>query len=142
MKYVAGYSNSIGREPILTTYARSYERAFTLVASGNDFMLWHNPAKVIQRAQRSFLLGLHETVLSSKAPRLEGFSNVRHRIVHNHADSRLKFANACMDIAARRYHGGRPGTMLRDLEPPSAIRRRWIEVILNEIWLTAQQIVP
>jgi hypothetical protein len=143
IKYAAGYSNSTGKETLLGgfSYERSYDKAFLKVSKGAAYLLWHNPEKVIKRAQKIFDAGLHENVLSSKKSRLEALVDVRHRIAHNHADSRTKFGNACMLITGRRYLGGRPGKMLRDFDPSSP-SMRWIEALLNELYLMAEQIVP
>ena len=142
-RYVAGYTNSAGRQTTVTgRYARSYQLAEQAVLGGASFLLWHNPTKVIARAQRFFVAGLHESVLQSNLTRLQAFANVRHRIVHNHADSRANFGPASNEIAGRRYIGGRPGTLLRDFDASSPVRRSWAQVVLEELFAMAKQIAP
>lgn len=142
-RYVAGYANSAGRQTTLSgRYERSYQLAEHAVLGGNRYLLWHSPTKVVARAQGFFVGGLHESVLLSNATRLQAFADVRHRIVHNHADSRAKFELASMNIAGRRYRGGRPGTLLRDSDPASTVRRTWATVVLEEIFEMAKQIAP
>lgn len=114
--------------------------AASLAVAGGGYLLWHNPQKVVARCAKYLPGSSLETVIKSAQTRLEYFGNVRHRIAHLHDDSRAKFDHASMQLAGRRYKGGRAGTFLRDWEPGTFPRRRWIEAIAEELSDLAAQI--
>jgi hypothetical protein len=110
------------------------------------YLLWHNPTDVIKRC-RMFIrsgkgfLALQEAILSSNQARLEYLSYVRHRIVHDNADSRRKFDKATLALLGRVYPNSRPGKFLRALDPSSPTRRKWLETFTAELVGLAGQMV-
>jgi hypothetical protein len=144
IRYLAGYSNSIGPLTPATTivFHKKITTAEAYLYGGRDFLLWHNTTKVIQRSQRFFNLGLHELIFQSNSARLNDFAAIRHRIAHGQDDSKNKFNQATMTIAGKRYLGSRPGPFLRDWDRSATPNRRWIETISNEFVGLIRQIVP
>lgn len=142
LRYLCGYECSAGPETPLLTFTSSISRAENLVLAGHQFVLWHNPGTVIRRAQTYFRNSRHEQVIASNLTRIESFSHIRHRIAHHNADAKAKFDTACMMLCGRRFPGSRPGAFLRDWVNLGATRRRWLDVIANELCNLAQQIVP
>jgi hypothetical protein len=104
-----------------------------------QYRLWHNPTQIIARCHGFIVNGYHETVVSSNLARLNHFAAIRHRIAHAQSHARAQFDHATMNLAAKRYKGGRPGKFLRDWESPS---RRWLEGIADELKHLANQITP
>ncbi len=142
LRYTCGYTSVHGmatmRAPL--SYYPSLSVAFAAVGSGNDFMLWHNPTKVIARVNRFVVNGLHAQVISSQSTLLEHFAAIRHRIVHDQADARKKFDFASVQLAGRRYPASRPGRLLRDWNPNATPPQRWLETIADELLSLAGQI--
>ena len=147
IRYLSGYQNAIGGYAPAAgiAFSGSVAAAEIQLYGAKDYLLWHNPNHVIARSRRFFNLGLHEQVCQSNLARLIAFAAVRHRIAHGQADARVKFDNATMLLVGKRYHGGRPGSFLRELEPSTmhpAPPRRWIEAISSEFVALINQIVP
>lgn len=123
---------------------RSFETtiasAEATVLGGRDYVLWHNPNTVVNRANRFFASSPIETVLLSNISRLENFAAVRHRITHSQSDARTKFDAATTAIAGKRYGGSRAGSFLRDTDPSTSPSLRWVEQLGNELQSLAMQI--
>lgn len=145
LRYVCGYSNSVGTEtPIRgSAFSPTLAAAKTRVFGGaGGYLLWHNPRKVITRANGYLDRCLHATVLTSDLPRLEWFAFVRHRVAHDHEDSRLKFDTATMNLSGNRFRGSRAGPFLREWTTVGGIRVRWLDAITSELCDLADQIIP
>lgn len=103
---------------------------------GNQYVLWHKTAKVVARAQATFVNSNFQQVIQSAQGRLDRLAAIRHRIAHDQHDAAAKFDAASMAIAGKRYRGARPGRFLRDVSntPPD----RWIDVLTGELesWAT------
>jgi hypothetical protein len=148
---LCGYVSNAGQETLIAgTYYRSIAAAQTAVHAGQQYLLWHNPYKVIHRCQSHIRsrnplhpahIGQQEFVLSSNVARLQWFGSIRHRIAHAQQDARVKFDTACLGLAARTYSGSRPGKFLRDFDTGSLPSRRWLDSISDELVSLAGQIV-
>lgn len=116
IRLLCGYTHSRGQEPLAAniTYAKTIEDATKLVLNGRDYILWHDPNKVLRRAQNFFVNGRFEITLASSSTRIGWYSAIRHRIAHSQDHAKFQFDAATMRLSARRYRGGRPGRFLRD----------------------------
>jgi hypothetical protein len=142
LRYLAGYSSSLGPEPIRVKYARDLAEAKRWLYNGRDYLLWHNPDTVAKRAARWFDDGDFENVVSSALSRLEAFAHIRHRIAHANEDALMKFHSASMLLCGSRFPGGRPGLFLRQAAQSTPIQQRWLETITEELRRLAAQIAP
>jgi len=142
LRYLCGYSSKIGTAVISAgaSFSPTLARAEAAVLGGRDYVLWHNPSKVVQRSQRFFSRSPIETVLLSNTARLEALAIVRHRIAHSQNDARQKFDTATMTIAGRRYRGSRAGAFLRDWDVSATPSVRWLEQLGHELQSIAGQI--
>lgn len=140
VRYLCGYMNAHGRQVLTAgSYERRIEDARNRLLGSNNYILWHNPQTVINRARGYVASGLHETIVQSNLVDLQHFANIRHRIAHEQADARRKFDTASMSLCGRRFQGARPGKLLRQKYSPTS---RWIEKIGNDLHNLAKQIVP
>jgi hypothetical protein len=135
-------SNAGGQETLVAgAYFPTLAAAEAAVFGGNQFLLWANPAKVIQRCQQFIVPGVQEDVISSNLARLTHFASIRHRIVHVHQqDAKNKFDAATIFLAGHPYPASRPGKFLRAVDgsvPP----RKWLDVLVDELVALAGQIV-
>lgn len=142
LRYLCGYRSSIGPEKPINLFASNLAMAEKIALGKQQYMLWHNPKIVIDRAKKHFISCRHEAVLTSNFNRIECFSNIRHRIVHKQSDALKKFDNACMNLCGKRYRGSRPGTFLRDWIVYGGISKRWLHVISEELCDLSTQILP
>lgn len=140
VRYLCGYENAHGRE-LLTSgvYDRRIEDARNRIRRGRSFLLWHNPQEVVNRARGYIASGTHETVINSNLIDLQHFANIRHRIAHLQEDARRKFDTASMRLCGKRFHGARPGKLLRHKFSPTV---RWVEKIGGDLLNLAKQITP
>jgi hypothetical protein len=144
VRYLCGYRSTGGVTFSPTGAGAFYTKiqdAETSVLGGRQFVLWHDPISVMRRAQRFLINCPHESVIASHATRLTDYGSVRHRIVHGQEDARLKFNNATMNLAGRRYRGARPGRFLRDWDRSTTPPQRWLSVLGADLANLAQQIV-
>jgi hypothetical protein len=140
IRSVCGHASRYGRETLVTgAYSLSLAHAETRVLGGGDFLLWHDPDKVIKRCKRFFVSGSpgcparQETTIAANLARLVDLASIRHRIVHTHqTDAKNKFDAATLNIAARTFQGSRPGVFLRSWDS-SAPPRRWLEVLIGQL---------
>src|SRR5207244_4229784 len=80
------------------------------------------------------------TVLDSSKTRLKHLEAIRHRVAHDHRDTRQKFDAATMFFAGRTYSPSRPGKFLADWDASSP-PQRWLEITLTElVGLTGQMV--
>ncbi len=142
LRYLCGYQALHGCETPVPgkSFQSSLAGAKTVLYGRQNYLLWHNPQKVIQRATTHFTGSRHETVIASMQGRLQCYADIRHRIAHAHAAS--GFDLATMTLAGRRYRGSRPGRFLRDWAPHVPTPTRWVDVIVLELRGLAFQIAP
>lgn len=145
---LCGYASQVGQETLIAgAYYRSLAAAELAVLAGNDYLLWHKPAKVIKRCRAHIKSGVpgcpgrQELVIASQITRLEELAAVRHRIVHEQNDARRKFDAATLSIAGRTYPAARPGKFLRDWKMSASPQTRWLDVLLDDLVKLVGQIV-
>jgi hypothetical protein len=145
---LCGYASSAGQEQLLAgSYFPTLSAAESAVLGSQNYILWHDPRKVVQRCQKFIKSGvvgcpgLQETVISSNSARLAYLASTRHRIVHDQLDAKRKFDAASLAIAGRTYASSRPGKFLRDFDTSSSPPRRWLEVTILDLEGLARQIV-
>jgi hypothetical protein len=84
---------------------------------------------------------LLETIISSNQARLDALAAVRHRIVHDQKDAKMKFDQATLLLVGRTYPASRPGKFLRDSDTGAAPPRKWIETAVIELTGLAGQMI-
>lgn len=124
------------------TRPHTLDDAFQALGRGRDYLLWHHPPAIVNRAVEWLVHGPHELVISSNQTRLEWFAAIRHGIAHRSADARAKVNNATLGLAGRRYRGASAGRFLRDWAPGTTQPQRWLNVIADELVALARQITP
>lgn len=140
LRYLCGYASTAGAVAMVSgAYFPTLAAAEQAVLAGQQYKLWHDPVRVVQRARGFLINGLHEQIISSNLSRLDQFARIRHRIAHAQQHARVQFDAVTMNLAARRYKGGRPGKFLRDWVTPT---ERWLDVIAAELKSLAVQITP
>ena len=141
-RYLCGYRSRHGMAtPVTGSYYPTVQSAETAVLAGNQYLLWHNPNKVVARCRSHMTLCFHELVFVSNLARLQCFADVRHRIAHGQKDAKNKFDTATMQLSGQRYLGAKAGRFLRDWSPGTSPRVRWIHSITQELIGLAGQIV-
>lgn len=141
-RYMCGYASLHGQAMMCGgAYYPTLQSAELAFLSGQQYFLWHNPVRVVNRCKLHITAGRHELVINSNRARLEWFGAIRHRIAHGNADARSKFDSATMNIAGRRYRGSRPGRFLRDWAPGAVLPTRWLKSIADELHSLATQII-
>lgn len=141
-RFMCGFEHSGGMEPLKTGlgYARRISDAKNALLNNRDYILWHNPDKVIQHANRILNGSRFEIIIASARVSLENFAAIRHRVAHSQEDAAVKFDRATMVIAGRRYRASRPGRFLRDWNPSVAHPQRWLSTIRDDLLSLATQI--
>jgi hypothetical protein len=141
VRYLCGYQSVHGVCHIIRGhYFGTVIAAERAILGSRNFTLWHDPTKVITRSQKFFNNGFHEVVVNSNIARLLDLAAVRHRVVHDHNDSRTKFDQATLNFVGRRYPGSRPGRFLREWDQSVTPPRRWLETLGTELVNMARQI--
>ena len=145
---LCGFASGAGQETLVVGgYYPSVAAAEAAVMGNRDYLLWHNPRRVIDRCRRYIRSGapgcpaVQEMVISSNLADLNDYASVRHRIVHDQADAKRQFDAATLRLAGRTYRASRPGKFLRDWDPPrsgSAPRRRLETMVSDLVGLTSQ----
>ena len=148
LRSLCGYQSRVGQEVLIPascgpgligSHFPSISAAQNLVYGGADFLLWHDPDKVIKRCKKYISSGQgagpaqQENVFASSLARLKHFAAIRHRIAHEQDDARNKFDAATHHFVGHRYAASRPGRFLRDYEPASAPPKRWLATIADEL---------
>lgn len=149
LRMMCGHETRAGQKERLLSgsYCRSLIDAETALLRGQNYVLWHNASKIIQRCQTHFCkrrMGnppIIERVISSHQARLDDWAAVRHRIVHEQSDARAKFDNASRAFAGRTYPASRPGKFLKDLDASVTPPRKWIDTAIAELTGLARQMV-
>lgn len=143
IRYLCGYRAAHGQEvPLSGTYFGTLASAHAAVLGHRQYLLWHNPTTVVNRAKGFLLNSQHEIVVGSATAPLERFAAIRHRIAHAQEHARREFDNATMTLAGKRYSGGRPGRFLRDWVPGAVPPVRWLEAISSQLEGLASQVTP
>lgn len=144
VRYMCGFRSAAGPavRTAATLHCTTINAARLLLYGGQQFKLWHDAKKIVQRAQGHFVSGLHETVINSNQTRLEWFSNIRHRVAHGQKDAQQKFDAATMQLVGRRYPGSRVGRFLREFDASQNQPVRWLDSIALELAALAGQVVP
>ena len=144
LRYMCGYTTVHGQAALAgsASYSTTIRAARLALYAGQDYLLWHNPDKIVRRSQRIFSSGKHEMVVASIRGTLSQFAAVRHRIAHGQTHARLEFDLATMSLAGRRYAGSRPGRFLRDWVPGLTPPTRWLYSITSDLLSLSRQICP
>jgi hypothetical protein len=149
LRMMCGHSTRSGqRERLLTgRYCHTINDAEIAVLAGQQYALWHNSTKIVQRCQRHFSRRrssappIIEGIISSHQARLDAWAAVRHRIVHEQNDARNRFNQASLMFVGRTYSASRPGKFLSDLDRAATPPRRWIDTAILEFTGLARQMV-
>ena len=141
-RLMCGFAHSQGQETLKPgkTYQKRIIDAEAILLNGRDYLLWHNPDHVVNRASKIFNNSNYETVIQSARTRIIHLSAIRHRIVHSQVDAATKFDQASMLITGRRYPGSRPGRLLRDTTLVKGVHERWLTVFCGDLQNLSQQI--
>lgn len=148
LRFMCGYRNAAGAHTSTGTWQRPRTIAVayaTLLAIGpkpHQFLLWHGPNFVIQRARSCFVNGAHEVVVSSAQHDLEDFAAVRHHVAHRNANTKHKFQQAALRLSGTQVLGGRAGRFLRasTVDPVTLDNVTWLERICFDLHRYAGQI--
>ncbi len=142
-RLLCGYQSRFGQALLVpnSSYSRTLQHAEQAVLAGQQYVLWHNPARVIARSQKFFSTCTVDSVLSSNVDMLAHLAAIRHRITHSQTDARRQFDAATMDLSGRRYRGSRAGAFLRDYDRTVAPHIRWLERLGGQLTQLAAQIV-
>ncbi|MBY5592056.1 hypothetical protein HFO49_32310 [Rhizobium leguminosarum] len=142
LRFMCGFMHSNGQEPLAAgkAYQPTISDAETYLLNGRQYLLWHNPTHVINRAGGFFSNSRFELILASAQHRVEHFATVRHRIAHSQKDAAAKFDTVSMLLAGKRYMGSRPGRFLRDWQVGINPPQRWFASICLELESLSHQI--
>jgi hypothetical protein len=142
VRFLCGYqTRSLHTATLLQPRCCDIADAATVMLMGQNYFLWHNPDRVINKSRQFFVLGRHESVISSALTRLKWFGAIRHRIAHGQDDAVRNFDVATMGLCGRRFRGASPAAFLRDWDINAPNRSRWIETVSCELHSLACQIV-
>lgn len=142
LRLMCGFAHSQGQEPLIqgAAYRAKIADAEAALLGNKQYLLWHNPTHVMNRAGGVFQNSRYEQIIASAQQRLNHFAAVRHRIAHSQKDAAMKFDAASMSLAGKRYAASRPGRFLRDWHPNSNPPTRWLSVVCTELESLARQI--
>lgn len=133
--WVAAPPNGKSLYPTITS-------ARTALYGNRDFLLWHNPTKVVSRIAGVLQGSPLELELAASATWLEHVGHVRHRIAHSSPDANKNFEAAAAAIGGSSFKGS-PGRFLRGEDMADPLNRtKWIvkiEVGLQRIVQAALQ---
>jgi hypothetical protein len=140
VRLMCGYTRGGAAEALVGRAVpyRKISDAEAAMLHGQQFVLWHNSAKVINRANLTLVTSNFAQVIASAQGRLDQLSAIRHRIAHDQRDAAVNFNAASMSMAGRRYKGSRPGRFLRDISsnPPA----RWLSELTDQLESLARQL--
>jgi hypothetical protein len=144
LRMMCGYESSLYAPQFVFGKNRqsTLRDAQSALFGSKDFLLWHNPRLVRDRARDWFTLAPHELVAVSNFTRLEWFAAVRHRIAHGSTDARHKLDLATIGLCGRRYSASSAGRFLRDWDTSVSPPQRWLHSIGDELGNLAVQIAP
>jgi hypothetical protein len=149
LRMMCGHSTRLGRTEVLNSgsYYRSLLDAEMAVLAGRRYVLWHDPGQIITRCQTHFrrrrksAAPILEAIISSHQSRLNAWAAIRHRIVHEQHDARVRFDMASTMFAGRTYPASRPGKFLKDFDTSLTPPKRWIEIAIIELTGLTRQMV-
>jgi hypothetical protein len=149
LRMMCGHATGSGRIERLKVgpHCRSLYDAELALLDGKRYVLWHDAGDIIQRCQKHFrkrragASPILEAVISSHQARLDAWAAVRHRIVHEQNDARIKFDRASNLFAGRTYPASRPGKFLKDLDRSSTPPKTWLMTAIDELTGLARQMV-
>lgn len=139
VRYMCGYSAQGTVENLSGGRFATITSARQALYGGRQYILWHDPTRNAQRCAQFVAGGRHEVAMHVWQPRLEHFAAIRHRVAHSQEDARVKFDQAAIRLAQRRYPRSRPGRLLRDWStsvPPV----RYLTVFARDFRTIASQI--
>jgi hypothetical protein len=144
LRMMCGYESAIYVPQFATgrTRQRTLSAAQTALFGSRDFLLWHNPRSIRDRARDWFAGSPLELVAVSNFNRLEWFAAIRHRIAHGSEDARQNLNRATIGLCGRRYRGASAGRFLRDWDSSVTPPQRWLHTIAAELENLAAQITP
>lgn len=120
----------------------SLTSALATLYGNNDYLLWHNPQKGIDRAAKHLASSPVELVLAANKAKLDDYARIRHHIAHNSSDSGVKFAAAASRLTGSEYRRS-PGKLLRSADISDPLNpTKWIRVIVDDMAATVLQICP
>lgn len=100
--------------------------AKTALYGNRDYLLWHNPKKVVERIEKVVTGSPLENELRASASWLEHVGHIRHRIAHSSPDAAKNFEVAALTIGGSSFKGS-PGRFLRSEDISDPLNRsKWI----------------
>lgn len=133
LRLMMGYESNGGVETFQPGVARStnLQAAETSLLRGRQYLLWHDPNRVVTRSDRFFApANSHfRGVIGGNQASLSDYSKIRHQIAHSQNHARQEFDNATMRLSGRRYSGN-AGRFLRDTSPGGIM---WLEHISTDL---------
>lgn len=147
---LCGYASRAGQESMVSgVYYASIAKAEVAVLAAESrgkvvktYVLWHSAMQIISRCKTHIVAGTQESVISSNRNRLDALAAVRHRIVHDQQDAKVKFDKATLFLVGKTYPASRPGKFLRDLDRHSARpHRKWMDSAISELTGLSGQMV-
>ena len=140
LRYLCGYSNSVGACTLLGPAFSSLAMAEAAVLGKQNFVNWADPSQVVARSKKFMTAAPHELVINSNLARLTYFKAVRNRIAHSSEYARAQFDNATRALTSRRYPGSSAGIFLRDAGTSGPTLLSWLEMIGSELTNLAGQV--
>lgn len=144
LRFLCGHQNAGGRYARQGNlpHFRAISNANAHVLRGRSYLLWHNPAEVIVRANRELVGAPHALIIGSALADLNAYAAIRHHVAHRNQDTRAKFDAATLLLTGRRFRASRAGRMLRSstLLPATGAMCTWCERILHELESLSGQI--
>ena len=141
LRFLCGYTTPSTSPNLLLARFRNLQDANSHVLGQHDFVSWTQPKAIVSRSQKYIQHGKHEIVINSNSTKLVHLASVRNRIAHRSLYSRAVFDQGTMSLTGRRYRGGSPGRFLRDNDPNSNPRVRWLQSLGDELVGLAGQII-
>jgi len=142
--YMAGYKTSLYKPvPVANVSLHpTVTSARIALYNGRRFLLWHDMARDVARAQAHLVGSPVETTIAANLATLEAYAAVRHHIAHDSADSKSQFEAASLAITGS-THGGRPGKMLRSEDISDPLNTpKWIRLVVDDLARTVVGICP
>ena len=136
--YLAGYrSKSYAPERVARGHSTTLKDARRALYGGSDFLLWHNPDKVIDRVRGVLVDCPVERVLANETAEIRRYAAVRHRIAHASEDATERFKDASLKICG--YEHENVGHFLRSAnsEDPLNPRKQILEIQLRLVRLVS-----
>lgn len=97
-----------------------------------DFLLWHNPRQVAERVENVLAGCPVESVVKSSKLEIGRYAAIRHRVAHDSADAKEKFAAAAKAIT--KSSPASAGRMLRAADASEPLNtKKWLIVIRGRL---------